>query len=185
MSNKNLIIIVVVLAAALLVVISAIVVLRRSDLFSDKTISQTKSPTGATERDSGLNSGVKDEGIQVKRGVCGDGICSPDESVKICFSDCVSYDIFSEFKFVESGAGKFVLSWTTTIPMTSIVDYGRTLDYELGSIKKDEMTTTHEIEILDVPEDKIIFLRFRGREESGSEHEFIGHYLSAPESEGE
>jgi len=60
------------------------------------------------------------------------------------------------------------VSWNTNEPATSRVDYGKTQNYELGTVEDTTLKTTHTAEIRGLQPDTNYHLRIRGTDEQGN-----------------
>ena len=60
------------------------------------------------------------------------------------------------------------ISWTTNEPATSRVDYGKTQNYELGSVQDEVLKTAHTAEIRGLQPDTLYHFRVKGQDEQGN-----------------
>jgi len=179
--NKNIILTVFLLAVAVLIVIVVAAVMSRSERAIDLVPATIPSENRQQQTDKFSAASPETDRSKSKTAVasgCGDGVCSNAESARTCTVDCANYDVFGGFRFKDLSGGGHDISWTTSIPLSSAVDYGLTKEYELGTVSEEQLKTDHNLRITSVSGDELIYLRFRGRDEAGNEQQFIGLYIT-------
>ncbi|OIO52509.1 hypothetical protein COY93_02085 [Candidatus Uhrbacteria bacterium CG_4_10_14_0_8_um_filter_58_22] len=166
--NKNNLILIVLGAAAVLAVGMAVFAVLRNRQPAVSPLDRFDEH-GAVE----VPVGIDDDGgpIEETRAICGDGICTAAESVDICWSDCVDYGSFSDISLTNLSAGQVEITWKTSKPMTSAVDYGFSESYELGSVSDSQLLTDHRLLTVRLNGSEFFF-RLRGTDGEGNEESF-------------
>ncbi len=109
-----------------------------------------------------------------ERSVCGDGKCTGTETVETCYSDCTLRDVFISVTLTDTSDTSVLVEWTTVRPMTSVLDYGNSREYELGTLNEPGFSTEHSIEITGLSAPNNYYIRLRGIDENGQEETFRG-----------
>jgi len=169
MNNKNLIL--VVLGAAVILAIGmAVFAVLRNRQSATNTQGQTTGQIAIINEDTEAGNGEPAKG---NRAICGDGICVESESVDICWSDCVDFGSFSDIYLTNLSDSQVEVTWKTSKPMTSGVDYGISESYELGSVSDSQLLTDHRLLVVGLSDGNYSF-RVRGTDEDGNEEAFSG-----------
>jgi len=171
MVNKGTLIVLVAGVVLVVGVIAGAVLLnRRSTTAPSPAAHTTETETGGSTT-AGENGAAVGGGEEV---LCGDGTCSPSETVKTCFSDCASYDVFRTISAGFTDQDTVVVTWETAKPMTSIVDYGTDDTYGGGTKASEDMVTEHKLVIDGVRRGPGYLIRLRGVDADGNEESFEG-----------
>ena len=169
MNNKNLILIVLGAAVILAVGMAVFAVLRNRQPAANSQ-GQTAGQVTDVDKETEANDG---ESVGETRAICGDGICVATESVDICWSDCVDFGPFSNISLINLSDSQIEVTWQTSKPMTSVVDYGIGEDYELGSVSDPQLLIDHRLLIVGLSDGNYSF-RLRGTDGDGNEESFSG-----------
>ncbi|MFH2063125.1 MAG: hypothetical protein ABIJ46_03140 [bacterium] len=171
MQNRHLIITILAGAVVLAICLATFAVIRGRG-FRPQSIPVDSS---VVTDDSGESSSIfqQDDQLPNQLVTCGDGICSAEESVDECWSDCVQLGSFSDFDISILTDNSVSVSWKTSRPMTSSVDFGFNEDYGSGTISDDVLTTEHGVNVVGLENGNFLF-RLRGTDEFGVEESFSG-----------
>jgi hypothetical protein len=188
--NRNIAIVVGGLLFVVVVIVVVLVVRRGMETRVPAPVSPVTAP-GDTETDGtdgGVTAPEPSEPREVNReaimktftaptdiAICGNGVCDRGESTDDCFIDCVERDIFDDVRSSMRG-GTYIITWTTTIPMTTKAEIGRNEgSYGLAMYEDETLKTEHTAEFTDLEPRVIYHLKLSGQDSSGRTRSIEGH----------
>lgn len=169
MGNKNVLIIIAAVAVIIVSIVGGVVLLNRRQVSVPGT-GVAGTTAGQVDGDSAdAPVSQRPPAVNGERVLCGDGVCSPTESLEICKSDCTPRDVFTDVRADFSNDRNAVISWMTTRPMTSVVEYGEDDSFSGGTETSDILTTEHRIELSGLQRGLPYVVRLKGVDAEGNE----------------
>jgi hypothetical protein len=148
MGNRGIAIIIAVAVIVVGVIAGAVLMNRRGPATTSLTGSNGNIVTTDDQGDAMSGNGTTSPGTPAAPKVlCGDGICSPSETVEMCMSDCVPKDVIMDIDFVYGEARAITVTWTTSEPMTSVVEYHMMPDGGNIVAEDNNLKTQHSVDL--------------------------------------